>query len=81
MDEPNQGWTFKAIVSDGEHGERYKREYAGQVSVHQITEAEKMRACGDPTHGFATYICLNCGETLRVCFSCKSRVCSACGKG
>lgn len=39
-----------------------------------------MLRCGDPAYGFATYICLHCGETKQVAFSCKSRVCSSCGK-
>jgi hypothetical protein len=80
MDEPNQRWTFKAIVSDGDNWTRYQRMYAGRISAHQITEVEKMLACGDPQNGFATYICLKCGTTKVVCFSCKSRICSRCGK-
>ncbi|MHB8626349.1 MAG: transposase zinc-binding domain-containing protein, partial [Aggregatilineales bacterium] len=73
-------WTVKDIVKDGDNWVQYQRAYTGQVSAHQVAEIEKMLACGDPTQGFATYICLNCGETVRVCFSCKSRVCSSCGK-
>jgi len=75
-----QRWTVKDIVSDGDNWSRYKQEYAGQVSAHQITEVEKMLACGERSRGFASYICLACGETVHVCFSCKSRVCSSCGK-
>ena len=72
--------TFKAIVSDGDNWQRYQARYAGQVSSHQVAEVEKMLRCGDPAYGYATYICLACGETKRVGFSCKSRVCSSCGK-
>src|SRR5579859_1467232 len=75
-----KAWTVKDIVQDGDNWVRYQHAYAGQVSAHQVAEVEKMLACGDPAHGFATYICLKCGETVRVCFSCKSRVCSRCGK-
>ena len=73
-------WTVKDIISDGENWPRYQQAYAGQVSEHQLAEVEKMLACGDASQGFATYICLKCGATVRVCFSCKSRVCSSCGK-
>ena len=73
-------WTVKAIVSDGDNWEEYQAAYVGQVTAHQIAEVEKMLGCGDPANGYATYICLNCGETKQVCFSCKSRVCSSCGK-
>jgi hypothetical protein len=73
-------WTVKAIVSDGDNWEAYQAAYVGEVTAHQIAEVEKMLGCGDPANGYATYICLNCGETKQVCFSCKSRVCSSCGK-
>jgi len=73
-------WTFKRIVQDGDNWEQYQRVYAGQVTAHQIAEVEKMLGCRDPRNGFATYICLDCGEKVQVPFSCKSRVCSSCGK-
>jgi Putative transposase/Transposase zinc-binding domain len=73
-------WTFKRIIQDGDNWERYKTVYAGRVSVDQIAEVEKMLGCRDPQNGFATHICLECGGTVQVPFSCKSRVCSACGK-
>jgi hypothetical protein len=80
MDKNGKRWTVKAIVSDKDNWEKYQAMYAGQVTAHQIAEVEKMLGCGDPANGYATYICLHCGETQRVCFSCKSRVCSSCGK-
>jgi len=72
--------TFKSILRDKDNWKRYQRVYADQVSAHQIAEVEKMLGCGDQKNGFSTYICLHCGETERVCFSCKSRVCASCGK-
>jgi hypothetical protein len=84
MDEqprPGKSWIFQAMVSDGDNGTRYQQAYAGQVRADQVAEIEKMVGCGNPAHGYATYICLKCGEQGRVCFSCKSRVCSRCGKG
>ena len=72
--------TFKTIVRDGENWERYQERYQGQVTAHQIAEVEKMLGCGNPENGYATYICLDCGEEKRVAFTCKSRVCSSCGK-
>lgn len=73
-------WTFKRIVQDRDNWERYQEEYEGQVTPHQLAEVEKMLGCRDPRNGYATYICMACGETERVPFSCKSRVCSSCGK-
>ncbi len=73
-------WTFKKIVQDSDNWERYQQDYAEQITKHQIAEVEKMLGCGDAENGFATYICMNCGEKVRVAFRCKSRVCSSCGK-
>jgi hypothetical protein len=73
-------WTFKAIVDDGDNWERCKEVYEGELTDHQKAEVEKMLGCGDPENGFATFMCLECGEMVRVSFSCKSRVCSSCGK-
>jgi hypothetical protein len=72
--------SFRDIVSDKDNWERYQEAYRGQINSHQIAEVEKMLGCGDPANGYATYICLTCGEQIQVCFSCKSRVCSSCGK-
>jgi hypothetical protein len=73
-------WSFKRIVQDKDNWERYKVIYAGQVSADQVAEVEKMLGCRDAKNGFASHICLKCGETVQVPFSCKSRVCSSCGK-
>ena len=73
-------WTFKRIVLDGDNWKRYQEAYAGQVLWEQLAEVEKMLGCRNPRNGYATYICLDCGETKKVAFSCKSRVCSSCGK-
>ncbi|MEM7533732.1 MAG: transposase zinc-binding domain-containing protein, partial [Chloroflexota bacterium] len=43
-------------------------------------EVEKMLDCKNPKNGFATYLCLHCGEDKKVPFTCKSRICSSCGK-
>ena len=76
----NKALTFKAIVNDGNNWQCYQEQYAGRVSAHQIAEVNKMLRCGTAKNGYATYICLSCGNTKQVCFSCKSRVCAACGK-
>lgn len=40
---------------------------------------EKAIYCGDTSKGYAQYICLNCGNTHKVGFSCKSKACIKCG--
>jgi DNA-directed RNA polymerase subunit RPC12/RpoP len=34
----------------------------------------------DMERGYTTYICEECGKTKRIPHSCKSRICSSCGK-
>lgn len=72
--------SVKEIIQDQDNWPRYQESYAEQVTADQIAEVEKMLGCGDLTNGFATYICLSCGEQVKVAFSGKSRVCSSCGK-
>jgi hypothetical protein len=72
--------SFKEIVKDKDNWERYQAVYAEQVTADQLAEVEKMLGCGELRNGYSTYICLDCGEQLKVPFSCKSRVCSSCGK-
>lgn len=72
--------SFKKIVKDKDNWERYQAVYTEHVTADQIAEVEKMLGCGELKNGYSTYICLDCGEQLKVPFSCKSRVCSSCGK-
>lgn len=72
--------TFKEILEKDGNWEKYKEEYAEKVTKTQIEEVEKMLKCGNGENGFATYLCLDCGEEKRVAFTCKSRICSSCGK-
>jgi len=39
-----------------------------------------MLHCRDPQYGFLTYKCPNCGEIKTIAFTCKSRICTSCGK-
>lgn len=43
-------------------------------------EVEKMLKCRDYTQGHTTYECPRCGHTTNIPFTCKSRLCSICGK-
>ena len=72
--------SFKEIVKDGDNWFRYQAVYGDEVTGDQLAEVEKMLGCGELSNGYSTYICLDCGEQVKVGFSCKSRVCSRCGK-
>ena len=39
-----------------------------------------MLRCRDPKYGFLTYKCPNCGEVKTIPLTCKSRICTSCGK-
>jgi hypothetical protein len=78
--EASSGWDFRAILLADDNWERYQIERAYQLRPIEIEEVDKMLACGDPKAGFVTLLCLNCGAEKRIPFTCKSRLCSRCGK-
>ncbi|WP_082225127.1 transposase zinc-binding domain-containing protein [Pseudobacteroides cellulosolvens] len=43
-------------------------------------EVEKMLSCMDPEKGHSVYMCCDCGEAKILPHSCKSRICTVCGK-
>jgi len=47
-----------------------------------VTNVVKLLSCGTKFRGYKRYECAtpNCGHSKTVCFSCKSRFCSTCGK-
>jgi hypothetical protein len=50
------------------------------VAAAARAAAEKAVRCGTPANGFVRYRCL-AGEAFHtVCFTCKSRLCPACGR-
>ncbi|MEA1901753.1 MAG: transposase zinc-binding domain-containing protein [Thermodesulfobacteriota bacterium] len=36
-----------------------------------------MIGCGDPSNGYAEYVCPQCGNKKQVPFTCKSRFCTS----
>lgn len=78
--EASSGWDFRAILLADDNWERYQIERAHRLRPIEISEVHRMLACGDPKAGFVTLICLKCGAEKRIPFTCKSRLCSRCGK-
>ena len=72
--------SFKFILQADDNWQRYNKKYKDELREVEIEEVEKMLSCGDFKNGFATIVCLNDGEMKRVPFSCKSRLCTKCGK-
>ena len=70
--------TFKQIFRD--HWELFKATYPSFDTPDYNIPVQKMLDCGDPEKmGFVQYRCLNCGETRRIAFTCKSSFCLSCG--
>jgi hypothetical protein len=66
--------TFKWIFRD--HWEPFKAANPRYNTEYHDGVVHKMLDCGDPEKmGFAQYLCLSCGETRRIAFSCKSSFC------
>jgi len=71
--------TFKQIFRD--NWEEFKRAYSKYNTAYHDRVIRKMLDCGDPEKaGYATYLCLDCGEKRKVAFSCKSSFCLSCAK-
>ena len=57
-------------------------EEIGYENIREICheEVEKIINCGKFENGYLEYTCGSCGEVKHVGFTCKSRLCSSCGK-
>ena len=74
------GFSFEYILKVDHNWQGFKAVYGKKLRPVVIREVEKMLLCRDPKGGFATYLCTSCGETKAIPLSCKSRLCSRCGK-
>ena len=71
--------TFKQIFRD--HWREFKDKYPRYDTPEYDEVVQKMLDCGDPEKmGYSQYRCLNCGETRRIAFTCKSSFCLSCAK-
>jgi len=73
-------WDFRSILLADSNWERYQAERGDTLRSVEIEEVVKMLSCCDAQGGFVTLLCLGCGEEKRIPFTCKSRLCSRCGK-
>ena len=72
--------TFKLILNLNDNWETYKKSNKYKTREVEIREVEKMLSCMDPQKGYSVYMCVDCGKTKKLPHSCKSRICSVCGK-
>lgn len=76
----NKGLSFESILKKDNNWLLFKELYKDELSEDIIHEVEKMLKCCTRESGFATYVCPHCGSTKTIPFSCKSKLCSRCGK-
>jgi len=76
----NEGLSFESILKKDNNWLLFKELYKDELSEDIIHEVEKMLKCCTRECGFATYVCPHCGTTKTIPFSCKSKLCSRCGK-
>ena len=72
--------TFKMILCLNVNWETYLKKCIHEVREVEKREVEKMLSCMDPEKCYSEYMCCNCGKTKIVPHSCKSRICTVCGK-
>jgi len=63
-----------------DHWDEFVKLYGHRIRNHIFKEVIKMLKCGSLEDGYLLFKCEACGEELKVGFSCKSRLCTSCGK-
>jgi len=72
--------SIKELFLANENWENYEDKYHFMIRPVEREEVEKMLKCRDYTQGHTTYECPKCGYTTTIPFTCKSRICTVCGK-
>ena len=70
--------VIKQIFTD--HWPNFEKKYGERIRPVVKKEVEKLLRCGDIEYGHTEYTCPTCGEIKQVGFTCKSRLCTSCGK-
>ncbi len=76
----NNELSFETILRKDNNWTLFKELYKNKLPENVIRETEKMLACCTPECGLAKYVCPHCGRIKTIPFSCKSKLCSRCGK-
>jgi len=63
-----------------DHWDEFCKLYRHKIRKHIFKEVEKMITCGSIENGYIGFKCGACGEEHKVGFTCKSRLCTSCGK-
>ena len=70
--------TLKQVFRD--HWNTFLKKWPYYDCEQYVKPVSKMLHCGEPSQGYASYVCECCGEIKKVAFSCKSNFCLSCNK-
>ena len=70
--------AIRQIFQD--HWEEYQKLHEDTLREVEVQEVDRMLHCKDISRGFTTYRCMECNEIKLIGFTCKSRMCTSCGK-
>jgi len=71
---------IKFILIDNNNWWNFFTKHKSRLREGIITNIVKILSCGTKFLGFKEYKCFNCSYIKKVCFSCKSKFCTSCGK-
>lgn len=71
--------TIRHIFTHNNNWACYKK-LKKNIRDIELKEVEKMLNCCNPSKGYMTYQCDDCGDIEHIPFTCKSRICTHCGK-
>jgi len=72
------GISIKYILQDNNNWQRFYDKHHDLIREDIVWNIEKLFSCRTAL-GYHKYICLDCGHTVTVPHTCKSRICSPCG--
>lgn len=72
------GISIKHILQNNNNWQHFYNKHQSLIREDIVWNIEKLFSCRTNL-GFHKYICLDCGHTVTVPHTCKSRICSTCG--
>ena len=72
--------SIKYILQHNDNWPRFYSNHKHLIRESVVENINKLFLCRTQESGFHRYQCPHCGESIRVPHSCKSRICSSCGK-
>lgn len=72
--------TIKHILQHNNNWQYFYQKHKHQIRPAIVENINKLFLCRTQELGFHRYQCIHCGEFVTVPHSCKSRICSSCGK-